>query len=68
MATNTKRKPREQGNPEPKPQSQRRASSAVVLREEEEDRRDIEDARKALAEAERDGYISWESLRQELGL
>jgi hypothetical protein len=38
------------------------------LREELEDRIDLEDARKALADAKRNGTIPWEQIRAELGL
>lgn len=36
-------------------------------REEEEDRRDVELARKALAEADEKGWIPWEQVKAELG-
>ena len=38
------------------------------LREELEDRIDLEDAHKALTDAKRNGTIPWEQIRPELGL
>lgn len=40
----------------------------VRLLEELEDRLDLEEARVALAEAEREGTIPWDQLKAELGL
>lgn len=40
----------------------------VELLRELEDRIDLEDAEAAIAEAERDGYIPWETVKAELGL
>jgi nucleotide-binding universal stress UspA family protein len=68
MATTTKRKPtRERDNPEPETTPRRRTSRAAVMTEEEEDRQDVEDARKSRAEAERKGYIPFERVIRELG-
>jgi len=36
--------------------------------EELEDRIDLEDARKALAEVEEQGYVDWDELKKELRL
>ena len=40
----------------------------LKLLEKLEDRIDLEDARKALEEVEKDGSISWDQIKSELGL
>ena len=40
----------------------------LKLREKLEDRIDLEDARKALEEVEKEGSISWDQIKSELGL
>jgi hypothetical protein len=65
MAVTTKNKtPRTRKNPEPEPR--RRTSTASA--QSEEDRQDIEDAHKSLAEAKKNGFYTWESVKREMGL
>jgi hypothetical protein len=66
MATTTKRKtPRERNNPEVQPRG--RTSTASAHSEEEEDRRDIEDALESIEDGKRNGYIPWERIKRNLG-
>ncbi len=43
-----------------------RSDSALAL--DEEDKRDVQDARRALKEARKKGSIPWEQVKRELGL